>query len=83
MCYLNHRCNIILENRFTFYCFYVKHIIQLIKIHVLLKLLFHTTIIVWMNIVFIQSIDENLLSIFLNIKRTSSSEFDYKKLCQL
>jgi hypothetical protein len=35
------------------------------KTHVLLQLMFHTTIALCMNIVFIQSIDANLLSIFL------------------
>ncbi len=51
------------------------------KTHVLLKLMFHTTSTLCMNIIFIQSIDVNLLSIFLNIRRTSNSKFNYKKIC--
>ncbi len=40
--------------------------------------MFHTTIPFCMNIVFIQSINANLLSIFSNIKRMSSFEFSCK-----
>ncbi len=43
--------------------------------------MFHTIVALCMNIIFIQSIDVNLLLIFLNIKKASSSKFSCKKIC--